>query len=195
MWTQTLPDILAEGGVVAAFQDSLATGDDTGLGTWSTGDFAVADQLVACAAAQHDIDPRRIYTAGCSAGGLQAAAFAVSRSNYVAAAMTNSGGQGLTVPSQRPSHVPAAMTVHGSKNNDIVIINFADASLAYDQALAQRGGFAVDCDHGGGHCGAPQTYVHAQWTFLKDHPFGVSPEPYASGLPAGFPSSCRTIGP
>jgi hypothetical protein len=48
----------------------------------------------------------------------------------------------------------------------------------------------VDCNHGGGHCGAPANDIAAQWQFCKDHPFGVSPDPYASGLPSSFPSYC-----
>jgi len=39
-------------------------------------------------------------------------------------------------------------------------------------------------------CGAPVTDIGARWLFCKDHPFGVTPEPYKSGLPAGFPSHC-----
>jgi hypothetical protein len=109
--------------------------------------------------------------------------------------MTNSGGKVLNVQSQRPTRVPAAMTVHGSSESDVVVVNFAEVSLAYGQMLVQSGGFAVDCDHGGGHGGAPQAYVRAQWAFLKAHPFGVTPEPYAGGLPAGFPKSCRIIEP
>ena len=31
------------------------------------------------------------------------------------------------------------------------------------------------------------------WQFMKDHPFGVTPEPYANGLPASFPSYCKII--
>ena len=29
--------------------------------------------------------------------------------------------------------------------------------------------------------------------FLKDHPFKVDPEPYAEGLPADFPSTCKIV--
>jgi hypothetical protein len=56
--------------------------------------------------------------------------------------------------------------------------------------IKSHGGFAVDCNHGGGHCGAPADDIAAQWQFCKDHPFGVSPEPYKNGLPSGFPSYC-----
>jgi hypothetical protein len=33
----------------------------------------------------------------------------------------------------------------------------------------------------------------AQWQFCKDHPFGVTPDPYAGGLPSSFPSYCTVI--
>ncbi|MBV9948739.1 MAG: hypothetical protein JOZ69_17965 [Myxococcales bacterium] len=56
-----------------------------------------------------------------------------------------------------------------------------------------RGGFAVDCNHGGGHCGAPAADIAGQWRFVKDHPFGVSPEPYANGLPTELPSYCSLV--
>ena len=72
----------------------------------------------------------------------------------------------------------------------MVIVHFSDVSKNTDQTIANLGGFAVDCDHGGGHCGAPPEAVAAQWQFLKDHPFGVSTDPYADGLPSSFPSYC-----
>ncbi len=66
-------------------------------------------------------------------------------------------------------------------------------SLFLDGDVAKHGGFAVDCDHGGGHVSAPDDRKIAGWQFLKDHPFGVSPEPYANGLPSGFPRYCKII--
>ena len=78
-------EITGEGGVVASFSTSTAMGTDTGDAVWYTGDFAMADQILACAVQQLNIDTRQIYTAGCSAGGLQAGAMVCSRSSYLAA--------------------------------------------------------------------------------------------------------------
>ena len=64
--------------------------------------------------------------------------------------------------------------------------DFATASLA-------KGGFVVDCEHGAGHCGAPPDLQVAAWQFMKDHPYGVSAEPYAKGLPSSFPSYCKIV--
>ncbi|HKU36881.1 MAG TPA: hypothetical protein VJR89_02005 [Polyangiales bacterium] len=186
-------EILDEGGVIAAFAGTTGQGRTTGTQTWYSGDFEIADQIAACAVEHHDIDPRRIYTAGCSSGGMQASIMAYERSAYLAAAAPNSGGLYEDYTLQDPGHVPAVMIAHGARTSDIVIINFADASQAFAEEIAALGGFAVVCDHGGGHCGAPQAVRDAQWQFLKDHPFGVRPEPYAAGLPASFPSVCKIV--
>jgi hypothetical protein len=85
-------EILAQGGVIASFTTTTRMGQNTGNNVWYTGDFEMADQILACAIEQQDVDPRRIYTGGCSAGGLQASAMSYGRSSYNAAAIPNSGG-------------------------------------------------------------------------------------------------------
>jgi hypothetical protein len=59
--------------------------------------------------------------------------------------------------------------------------------------VAAKGGFVVDCNHMGRHCGAPPEVVAAQWQFLKDHPFGFETSPYEEGLPDSFPGYCEII--
>src|SRR6202008_2682903 len=88
-------DIVEAGGIIAAFngnQSSGAGGDCSGTAAHNQADFEAADQIAACAVRDHGIDPRRIYTTGCSAGGLQAGGMAMMRSGYIAAAAPNSGG-------------------------------------------------------------------------------------------------------
>ena len=184
-------EVQASGGVVASFTTSTATGMNTGNNVWYTGDFAMADIILACAVKQGLVDPRQIYTAGCSAGGLQVGAMVYGRSSYLAAAMPNSGG--TTFPfTMQDSHVPAMCSTHGGAG-DVVIISFPDATAKMNTDLRSKGGFVVNCDHGGGHCGSPAAVKGAQWKFLKAHPFGVSPEPYAAGLPTDFPTSCKIV--
>lgn len=182
-------EITSEGGIVASFTTTVGTGTNTGNFVWYTDDFISADQILACAIQQLNIDTHRIYSAGCSAGGLQAGAMAVVRSSYIAAVMPNSGGS-LLSDWEDPSHIPAIITAHGSCA-DHVILYFNNVSHTTDRVFAKMGGVAVDCDHGGGHCGAPKELITAQWQFLKDHPFGVNPDPYAGGLPASFPTYCQ----
>jgi hypothetical protein len=73
----------------------------------------------------------------------------------------------------------------------VVVIDFSVTSATLVREIEGLGGLAVNCNHGGGHCGAPPEVVAAQWQFLKDHPFGVEADPYASGLPESFPDYCQ----
>lgn len=186
-------EILAEGGVIASFTTTTKTGMNTGNNVWYTGDFEMADQILACAVEQQDVDPRRVYTGGCSAGGLQASAMVYARSSYLAAAMPNSGGTVFRYALEDSSHVPALIATHGAMGSDVVVIDFSTTTATQVKDIAAKGGFAVQCDHGGGHCRSPTAVKNAQWDFLKAHPFGVTPEPYAAGLPAGFPAVCKVI--
>jgi poly(3-hydroxybutyrate) depolymerase len=185
-------EIVAAGGVVASFASSTGTGTDTsGDGVFFADDYKTADQVLACAVQQLNIDTRRIYTAGCSAGGLQAGAMVYLRSSYLAASMPNSGGVVFPM-TMEDSHVPALITTHGG-TSDNVVISFATTSATEDTDIAKKPGTVVDCNHGGGHCGAPAADIAAQWQFCKDHPFGFSPDPYAGGLPSSFPTYCMVI--
>ncbi|MDD9936883.1 MAG: prolyl oligopeptidase family serine peptidase [Myxococcales bacterium] len=195
--TRTLPasvrnDITSQGGIIASFngRDSSGTeGDCSGTGAHNMADFAAADQIVACAVENHGIDPRRIYSTGCSAGGLQTGCMARQRSEYIAAVAPNSGGGlgrgGFT------SYAPATFTMHGG-SGDNVIINFGDSSRSFGAAIQAGGGFWIDCNHMRGHCGAPSDLYSAAWEFLKAHPYGTQPSPYEAGLPADVPSYCET---
>jgi hypothetical protein len=192
-----MSDIMAQGGVVASMESAGGNSATTDWGVFRVDDFNVVDQIVACAVAQFNIDTKRIYTSGSSAGGLAAGALLFTRSSYIAAGYMNSGGQAgfpQLMVLQDPMHVPAVMTMHGAMGNDKVVIEFTQASLMEDKAIAAKGGFAIDCDHGGAHIAAPPNLKAAGWEFLKAHPFGVSPYPYAAGLPASFPAYCKIIG-
>jgi poly(3-hydroxybutyrate) depolymerase len=186
-----LAEVQSKGGVVASFTTTTAMGMNTGNAVWYTGDFAMADIILSCAVKQGLVDVRQIYTAGCSAGGLQVGAMVYGRSSYLAAAMPNSGGTTFAYTMQ-DKHVPAMCSTHGGAS-DVVIISFPMATATMNMDLRAKGGFVVNCDHGGGHCQSPPAVKTAQWEFLKAHPFGVSPEPYAAGLPADFPTFCTIL--
>jgi predicted esterase len=189
-------EVQAAGGIAASWDTSaMQATTNTGNNVWFTGDYDVADVIVACAVQQLNIDTHRIFAAGCSAGGLQAGSMVYARASYLAAAMPNSGGDVLITTADDDSHVPSVITAHGSYAQDFFILHFSDWSKALDQAVANKGGLAVDCDHGGGHCGAPQDLIAAQWQFVKDHPFGITKDPYANGLPSTFPSYCKKVSP
>jgi len=182
--------ITSQGGVLISYDGTSGSGDAMCSGTmlFDTGTFVYTDQLVACAIKNYNVDPHKIYTAGCSAGGLFAACMSALRSSYVAAAAPNSGG--FVMPQIFDStHTPSLMTRHGAPGVDVVGVDFSTTSKTADDAFKGRGGFVINCNHGGGHCGggglSPQV-----WEFFQAHPYGVDPYPWKDGLPADFPSGC-----
>lgn len=197
-----LNEIMTQGGVVASFTTTTKMGQTTGNGVWYSGDFEMADQILACANAQGLIDPQHIYAAGCSAGGIQTSTMVFTRSSYLAAGLPNSGGIVFPTQLQDASHVPYQMSAHGAREKDLVRsgqanaqidIYFADITAKDNRDLVSKGGFAVNCDHGGEHCASPAPLRAAQWQFLKDHQFGTPKSPYADGLPASFPQYCQIV--
>jgi len=190
--------ITSAGGVIVSIQGP-ASGEGGGMcsGTFIFGDgvtWDIVDQITACAVRDHNINPRRIYATGCSAGGLQSGCMASRRSSYVAAVATNSGGAVFFLPLQDPLRAPAAICAHGAPGVDVVAVDFSQTSRTFGNGLKAAGGFVVLCNHGGGHCGIPGNCYTAAFDFMFDHPFGTKPSPYASGgLPASFPSYCEIL--
>jgi predicted esterase len=186
-------EVIQMGGIIASFNgasSSGAEGDCSGTGAHNKADFKAADQIVACAVKNHGIDPRRIYTTGCSAGGLQSGCMAQMRSSYIAASAPNSGG--VVFPEKwEDNGKPAIFTMHGG-DSDWVIVTFSETSATLDMNAKQHGSFVVNCNHGGGHCGAPAPLYLASWRFMKDHPYGVE-SPWKGGIPsgAGIPDYCK----
>jgi poly(3-hydroxybutyrate) depolymerase len=192
--------ITSAGGMVASFSTSTTQGTNTGDNVWYTGDFALADQILACGIEQKRVDPCRVYTSGASAGGLQTTWMAYARSGYIAAAaslsggMDGAGGFNLDPPPQDATNTVPALAIHGAEGMDVVVIDFAVASAAWEADVAKRGGFSIDCNTGGGHVSGPPQVSPSMWQFFRDHPFKVKPEPYKAPLPSVFPSYCQ-IGP
>ncbi len=182
--------VKAEGGVIVSFQGTSGGDLASGTNIFGLKDLDITDQLVACAVRDRNIDPHRIHATGCSAGGLFSDAMGVARSQYMASVASNSGGLVLT-PSWGGANTPALMTVHGGAS-DMVIVTFSQTSATADNTYKRHGGFVINCDHGGGHCGGA-SYADDIWNFFKAHPFGVqpSPSPWTGGLPAGFDSHCK----
>jgi poly(3-hydroxybutyrate) depolymerase len=191
-----LDAIIAKGGAVVAQNRTTARGKTTGNNVWYTGDVDIADEIVACGIAKQAIDPRRIHVAGYSAGGIQTTHMWYARSGYVASVLTYSGGSvGINVvPIQDAAHPPAALVTHGAKGSDTYqgVVDFFDTSKSFVADIKAAGGFAIDCDDGGAHSDfTRRTKVAPQaLQFFMDHPYGVSPKPYAS-LPSTFPSYCK----
>jgi hypothetical protein len=194
-WAIQMPQIqkiTAAGGAVIAQVKSTTMGNNTGDNVWYTGDVPIADQAVACAIQTQKIDVRRIWAAGYSAGALQTVYMWYARSGYLSGVISYSGGDiGINkVPLQDPSHLPVGLASHGAAGQDVIVVDFNQGSHTWEMNNPKA--FIVDCDDGGNHLSTgPRTMMAPQAIqMLWDHPYGITPEPYASGLPSGWPSTC-----
>jgi hypothetical protein len=178
--------VVSEGGVLVSF-DKPVVGNSS---FYSNFDTQIADALVACAVRDHNVNPRRIFTTGCSAGALFATELAYRRSNYIAAAASNSGGVLGTLPiNWQNDYTPALMTIYGPF--DTTPFNAIQASERAYRLFKDRGGFVINCMHMGGHCGGAPL-APSIWEFFKAHPYGVDPKPWST-LPSGFHNSCTIV--
>lgn len=186
-----IKEITDQGGIVAAAVHDPAAGQlpwFLSLGGTNDSDLRVMDEVLACAIENVGVDLRRIHSVGFSAGAMNTTQVGWRRSGYIASVVTYSGAHIGQPDIQDESNLFAAMVFHGGPS-DKVIIDFKPQGEAYAQSLKDAGHFSFICDHGMGHT-VPSDGRASAWQFLKDHPFGTSPEPYEKALPAGFPAYC-----
>lgn len=186
--------ITGAGGVVAApYADTTAGTFEWFVvnGSDKQDDFLLADEIVGCLAQAHLIDTAHIHSMGMSAGALQTTAFSFQRSAYVASVATYSGGipPQYTPVNEQPANKFAALIFDGGTSDDVFGVDFKAASETYKSTLLAAGHFAALCDHGKGH-DIPLDAAPSVAAFFAANGFGVSPSPYAAGLPATFPSYC-----
>jgi predicted esterase len=193
----SIDTVVAQGGVVASFESTVCVScllDDQQV-IWYEQDAPVVDQVVACALAQARVDPRRIHALGFSAGAMYTIYLALARADYLASVMSYSGGlSDQSIMSQDPrNHVPALLS-YGRMDLDVVVINFAAQSIAWYDQYHPLGYYSLMCDHGGSHMIAPEL-APLGLRFFLDHPYRVSPEPYAASIPSVYPSYCHDAPP
>ena len=137
------------------------------------------------------IDATHIHSMGMSAGALQTTAVSFMRSSYIASVATYSGGipPGFTPAIEDPANMFAALIFDGGATDDVFGVDFQAASESYKATLTSSGHFAAICDHDMGHS-IPLDAAPSVVTFFGANGFGVTPSPYAGGLPASFPSYC-----
>jgi predicted esterase len=155
------------------------------LGVGPDDDICLTDEIVACAIEKAGIDIRRIYWTGYHYGAMWAGQLARERSGYLAALAIMSGSQNLETPSQDPyNKYPTLLSYDGE--GDWYIISFSAAARDVQASLKNDGHYALLCD-------STITFMDeetAMWQFMKDHPFGIQPEPYLAGRPPVIPAGC-----
>jgi len=188
-------EVVESGGVVASFTKSNGIGSNTGDFTWYTGDFATADEVLACAHQAGLIDPSHIHSAGYSPGSCQTAAMVYARA-YLASVLCYSGGAMTLGALPDPTNPPAMIGAHGAVGSDIFGIDIAVNTILLENDLKGKGSFVIDCDDGGDHLQSGPARLAGVaapgWQFFKDHPFKVAPEPYQS-VPSTFPAYCKLM--
>lgn len=151
-------------------------------------DLTLFDDLLSCARQQWQIDLDRVYSTGMSAGGLQTSYLTIHRAEWHAATAPLSGGVVDGYYSTPEWPLPVLLT-WGGESDVSTGLSFHDAALLLSEELREDGSFVVECEHTGGHS-IPSGSTEYIWQFFVDHPMGVTPEPYADGLPESFPSWC-----
>jgi predicted esterase len=189
-----IQQVTAAGGVVASFTTTAcagcATTDD--LVWWAEDDY-VQDDVVACAVQQAKIDTHRIHALGWSAGALHSTHVALARSNYIASIISYSGGSYiLPPPIQDPNNHVASIMSYGAQGVDSVILDFHLTSVDWYNTYQPKGYYTMMCDHEMGHM-IPSDLAPKAYEFFIAHPFEVSPEPYASSVPSGYPAYCKNM--
>lgn len=173
-------------------------------------DLDLFDELLACLDEAYDVDEDRIYVMGFSAGGIMTNFLADARPDVFAAAASFSGttfadpDQALCFGSLCTTWPPYAATanktamliVWGGETDTyeampgLLTVDFNMHALASIAWWTGHGHNVVGCNHGLGHELPPDLSGPQFLRFFRDHPKGVSPDPYATALPPDFPAYC-----
>lgn len=176
--------------------------------TWGASDeITFTTDMLACVTQQLSIDPTGVYAIGVSAGALWVTYLSTQPIvKHFAAIESLSGGLGSDPTgtwkmawTPQPRKFPA-IVLWGGPTDNLGILDFQKASIAYRAALEKDGHFVVTCTHNAGHAMPPipeptdgTTRFAMLWRFMLDHPYGLLPgeSPYTkTGLPQVFPSWC-----
>jgi len=163
------------------------------------------DDMLACAAAQFNVNASCISSVGVSAGALWTSQLAQLRSTRLASFLSLSGGVGAPGDYFNPvhvwsgaGHVLPALVLWGGPS-DFCGLSFASTSAYLEEGLVSDGHFFVECIHNCSHAQPPmeppegQSAYASLWKFMLDHPYWLDDgeSPYlATGLPAEYPEWC-----
>ncbi|MBK04522.1 MAG: hypothetical protein CL920_04210 [Deltaproteobacteria bacterium] len=154
-------------------------------------DTSFFDDMLSCLDKQYDINNKRVYTTGFSAGSLWSSYLIVHRSEYLAAAAIFSGGVGL-FPYMTPRYPTPLILAWGGASDQIAsgFINFDTMAKDFEKALKQDNHYLISCNHGGGHT-VPSGAASWGFPFMFDHTFGDGKSPYTDvSKRSKFPSYC-----
>ncbi|MEM9873345.1 MAG: PHB depolymerase family esterase [Myxococcota bacterium] len=161
------------------------------------------DDMLACVAAQYDVNADCVSSAGVSAGALfTSSVLAGERGQHLSSIVSLSGGTGgLAIqPWSSPAHkMPAIVLWGGPTDSCLNLLSFETLSQDLETGLANDGHFFLECVHNCGHAEPPfdappgEARFAMMWQFIMDHPYWLADgdSPYLSeGLPAVMPAWC-----
>ena len=150
-------------------------------------DILFFDDLLTCVSNTWNVDLDRVHATGMSNGGLFTGLLIGRRSAVLASAAPLSGGLlGDMADDFQPMPV---QVLWGGASDQAYDVDFNAAALDLIALLRDEGSFVVQCEHDEGHT-LESSFWDFTFPFLLDHPMGVSPEPYADGLPDVYPDWC-----
>ena len=163
------------------------------------------DDMFACVSQQYPVDLACVSSVGVSAGALWTDQLVGHRGQYLASALSLSGGTGGAVikPWTQPSHPLPMLVLWGGPSDSCIAVNFESTSHDLETHLSAGGHFFIECIHDCGHGEPPlepppgSSKYAGLWGFFLDHPYWLEAgqSPYLSGgLPASMPDWCG-IGP
>ena len=153
-------------------------------------DETLFDDVLACLDQQYELDNRKVYAAGFSAGALWTTHLLLTRADYLAAIGIFSGGTSSLNPYATPLYDTAALLTVGGQDDRASSYDFAAGTADLSSRLVTDGHPVIVCDHCLGHT-LPAGFHAWTWPFLAAHAFG-DPSGYAGGGdPSGaLPSYC-----
>lgn len=158
-------------------------------------DLRFFDEMLVCLAAELPIDLDRVHAIGGSIGAIFVDYLLTHRGDKLASVATMSGGF-LPFPKSASYYYdwPYDTLLAGLKSKAAVMVywggptdqgggfDFHQGSLDAIQKLRANTHFVVRCMHDQGHDWSEQ-FTKFAFLFFEDHPRGVKPAPWASGLP------------
>ena len=155
-------------------------------------DLLLFDDLLSCLWQQYGVDLNHVTATGMSAGGLWTSYLTLHRAEWLSATAPLSGGTPGAAYETPAAPIPVLMT-WGGPSDTYGPLSFDEATQDMIAGLRGDGHFVVACEHDAGHTLPPGGVGYA-YQFLMDHPLGLAAEPYAGGLPSGFPAWCAQPG-
>lgn len=156
-------------------------------------DLALFDDMRTCLSRDRNVDLRRIYSTGMSAGGLWTTFLSIHRGDALASVMVMSGGTDPIVQYAPPAGEKFPALLMWGGDSDVLTgggfdLDFQAMTLAFSSELRADDHFVVHCNHGMGHTIPPDGMDVAE-AWLFPHVYG-EPSPWIGKDPTELAPYC-----